>query len=106
MTRMFVFTAGNRNARKHLEDSIERPVDHDIVFDTFPRSPNGPPPLPDLADYPRPSGCKKLRGREGYRIWVGRGYRVLYHVDDGERRVEVFWVGSYAPLPTLGHHDE
>ena len=28
MTHMFVFTAGNRIARKHLEDSIERSVRH------------------------------------------------------------------------------
>jgi mRNA interferase RelE/StbE len=47
-----------------------------------------------LADDPRPSRCKKLSGREGYHIWVGRDYRVLYHVDDGEQRVEVFWVGT------------
>lgn len=36
MTRMFVFTAGNRNARQHLKDSIERPVDPKTVFGTFP----------------------------------------------------------------------
>ena len=36
MTQMFIFTAGNRNARKHLSDSIERPVDPEIVFGTFP----------------------------------------------------------------------
>jgi hypothetical protein len=36
MTQMFVFTAGNPNARQHLRDSIERPVDPTIVFDTFP----------------------------------------------------------------------
>lgn len=35
MTQMFVFTAGNPNARQHLRDSIERPVDQKIVFDTF-----------------------------------------------------------------------
>jgi hypothetical protein len=36
MTQMFVFTAGNSNARQHLRDSIERPVDPETVFDTFP----------------------------------------------------------------------
>jgi mRNA interferase RelE/StbE len=48
----------------------------------------------DLANDPRPSGCIKLSGREGYRIRVGRDYRVLYRVDDRERRVEVFRVSS------------
>jgi len=31
-----------------------------------------------LADNPRPHGCKKLKGREGYRIRV-RDYRVIYN---------------------------
>lgn len=34
-----------------------------------------------LADNPRPAGCKKLRGRNGYRIRVGE-YRVIYQIDD------------------------
>ena len=51
--------------------------------------------IADLANEPRPSGCKKLRGyKDSYRIWVGRDYRVLYRVDDQEQRIEVFWVGS------------
>ena len=44
-----------------------------------------------LANEPRPSGCKKLGGRGGYRIRVG-DYRALYRVDDRERRVEVYRV--------------
>ena len=35
---------------------------------------------------PRPSGSRKLRGGEGYRLRVG-DYRVLYTIDDGARRV-------------------
>jgi mRNA interferase RelE/StbE len=42
-----------------------------------------------LADDPRPSGCKKLSGREGYSIRVGQDYRVIYQVDDAARRVNV-----------------
>lgn len=38
MTQIFVFTAGHQEARDHLEDSIERPVDPETVFDTFPDS--------------------------------------------------------------------
>ena len=34
-----------------------------------------------LGGTPRPSGCKKLVGREGCRIRVGR-YRVIYEIAD------------------------
>ena len=44
-----------------------------------------------LANDPRPSGCKKLGGRDGHRIRVG-GYRALYRVDDQQRKVEVYRV--------------
>jgi mRNA interferase RelE/StbE len=47
-----------------------------------------------LADNPRPSGCKKLKGvrSESWRIRVG-AYRILYVIDDGIRIVEVREVG-------------
>lgn len=45
-----------------------------------------------LAEDPRPSGCLKLTGREGWRIRVGR-YRVIYDVDDAERTITVLHVG-------------
>ena len=44
-----------------------------------------------LADNPRPSGVRKLRGMDGYRIRVG-DYRVLYVIDDNEQRVLVWRV--------------
>jgi mRNA interferase RelE/StbE len=34
-----------------------------------------------LGSNPRPNGCKKLKGREGYRIRVA-DYRVVYDVND------------------------
>jgi mRNA interferase RelE/StbE len=34
-----------------------------------------------LADNPRPRGCKKLKGRDAYRIRVG-DYRVVYEIHD------------------------
>ena len=34
-----------------------------------------------LAANPRPNGCKKLKGREGYRIRVG-DYRIIYTIGD------------------------
>lgn len=41
-----------------------------------------------LADQPRPRGCAKLQGRDGWRIRIGR-YRVIYDIFDAERRVDV-----------------
>lgn len=45
--------------------------------------------LISLTEEPRPSGVKKLRGREGYKIRVGN-YRILYVIDNAEEKVEVF----------------
>jgi mRNA interferase RelE/StbE len=45
-----------------------------------------------LADNPRPSGCKKLAGREGWRIRVG-DYRVVYEIDDQQRALTVLHIG-------------
>ncbi|MCK9873265.1 type II toxin-antitoxin system RelE/ParE family toxin [Nocardiopsis dassonvillei] len=47
----------------------------------------------DLADDPRPDGCKKLKARDGYRIRVG-DYRVVYTIDDGQITVVVVKVGA------------
>jgi mRNA interferase RelE/StbE len=41
---------------------------------------------------PRPPACKKLSGREEYRIRVG-DYRILYEVEDTVLRVLVVKVG-------------
>lgn len=41
-----------------------------------------------LEDNPRPSGCRKLRDLEGWRIRVGN-WRVIYQVDDGIRVVTI-----------------
>ncbi len=45
-----------------------------------------------LADEPRPPGCRKLTGRDGWRIRIGQ-YRVIYEIDDAERVVTVLVVG-------------
>lgn len=45
-----------------------------------------------LAADPRPSGCSKLTGREGWRIRVG-DYRVIYEINDSENSVTVLAVG-------------
>ena len=41
-----------------------------------------------LEDDPRPPGCLKLRGFDGWRIRVG-DWRVIYHINDGERLVTI-----------------
>lgn len=45
-----------------------------------------------LANNPRPTGCKKLTGREGWRLRSG-DYRVIYQIDDQHERVIVLDVG-------------
>lgn len=42
----------------------------------------------ELAQEPRPSGCRKLTGREGWRLRVG-DYRVLYDIDDNRKAVTI-----------------
>ena len=46
----------------------------------------------DLAHEPRPPGCKKLRGRAGWRLRVG-DCRVIYQVDDSARVMIVLRAG-------------
>lgn len=45
-----------------------------------------------LAQDPRPRGCQKLSGRDGWRIRVG-DYRVIYEIDDPQQTVTVLHVG-------------
>ena len=48
--------------------------------------------ITSLAQVPRPQGCLKLTGRDGWRIRVGV-VRVIYDMDDNQRRVTVLHVG-------------
>ena len=41
---------------------------------------------------PRPAGCTKLSGREGWRIRVGN-YRIIYEIDDTPRRITILHIG-------------
>jgi mRNA interferase RelE/StbE len=45
-----------------------------------------------LESNPRPRNCKKLRGVDEYRLRVG-DYRILYTIEDSQRRVEIIAVG-------------
>lgn len=46
----------------------------------------------ELAGTPRPSGCKKLTGRPGFRIRIG-DYRVIYTIEDKILKVYVIDIG-------------
>ena len=45
-----------------------------------------------LGNNPRPSGYKKLTGRDGYRIRIG-DYRVIYLIEDNVLKVFVIEIG-------------
>jgi mRNA interferase RelE/StbE len=45
-----------------------------------------------LAENPRPAGCKKLTGREGWCIRSG-AYRAIYEIDNAQKRVTVLHIG-------------
>ena len=47
----------------------------------------------DLEQSPRPSGCRKLSGKDRYRLRQG-DYRIVYTVDDSRRIVEVYKIGN------------
>jgi mRNA interferase RelE/StbE len=49
--------------------------------------------ITDLANNPRPAGCKKLKGRPGYRIREGN-YRVIYEINDKILTVTVIEAGD------------
>jgi mRNA interferase RelE/StbE len=48
--------------------------------------------LLELEQDPRPPGCKKLRGRDAWRIRIG-DYRVIYEINDGRLIVTVITIG-------------
>jgi mRNA interferase RelE/StbE len=49
--------------------------------------------LLSLKDDPFPRNAKKLHGREGVRVRVG-DYRVLYIVDDADKRIDVISIAD------------
>ena len=46
----------------------------------------------NLSNEPRPHGCKKLKGREAWRIRVG-DYRVIYEIQDNLLVITVIHAG-------------
>jgi mRNA interferase RelE/StbE len=47
----------------------------------------------DLEQIPRPPGCRKISGKDRYRLRQG-GYRIVYAVDDSRHIVEVYKIGN------------
>ena len=45
-----------------------------------------------LAENPRPNGCKKLKGRDAWRIRIG-DYRVIYEIQDDILVITIVKVG-------------
>ena len=46
----------------------------------------------NLSNNPRPDGCKKLKGRNGYRIRVA-DYRIIYEIFDDNLIIDVITLG-------------
>ena len=53
--------------------------------------------IEDLAEDPRPPGSKKLTGRDGWRIRIGR-YRVIYEIEDAIRIVTILDIGHRSSI--------
>lgn len=49
--------------------------------------------ISSLANNPRPNGCKKLKGRSGYRIRKG-DFRIIYDIFDNILLINVIAVGD------------
>ena len=45
-----------------------------------------------LVREPRPRGCSKLTGRDGWRIRVG-DYRMIYEIDDERQMITILHIG-------------
>ena len=69
-----------RTAQKQLAQIVQSDQDRIVAA------------IKDLADVPRPAGCKKLSGRPAWRIRVGR-YRVIYEIHDGKLLILVVTIG-------------
>ncbi len=48
--------------------------------------------ISQLENNPRPNGCKKLKGRDGYRIRTGN-YKIIYNIFDNELIIDIINLG-------------
>lgn len=51
----------------------------------------------ELALAPRPPGCLKLVGRDGWRVRIGN-YRVIYEIDDRQQTIKILHVGHRSDI--------
>jgi mRNA interferase RelE/StbE len=70
----------SKRAQKQLDDFSEKIAN--TIIET----------IASLELNPRPNGCKKLKGREGYRIRTGN-YRIIYQIFDSELIVDIITLG-------------
>ena len=69
-----------RRAQKELADLPK--ADYERVRDA----------VTALGGNQRPAGCRKLVGREGWRLRAGN-YRVIYEIDDAQKKITVLHIG-------------
>jgi len=75
-------------SKRHYQLELVRSAEKDLLRLTRSERRRILEALQGLRDHPRPRGCAKLVGGEGYRIRVGI-YRVTYCVDDDNSAIEV-----------------
>jgi mRNA interferase RelE/StbE len=71
---------------------IERKAQKKLIKIPEPYYSNIKAAILDLGRDPRPIGCKKLKGRDGYRIRVS-DYRIIYEIQDNVLLVDVIDLG-------------
>ena len=77
-------TADNVNLKKPASKALEK--SNEQYYANIKKA------IYSLADNPRPAGCKKLKGRDGYRIRVA-DYRIIYDIFDDVLLVDVIDLG-------------
>jgi mRNA interferase RelE/StbE len=71
----------------YLKRSVEKELDH-LPSDIYKKIIHK---IISLKDNPISRGFKKLTGKDGYRLRV-RDYRILYTINDEDKRIEVYSV--------------
>ncbi|MDM8550721.1 hypothetical protein QUF72_11610 [Desulfobacterales bacterium HSG2] len=78
-----VFTKAVRNQIRRLPGHVKAVAKQKIAM---------------LSDNPRPPKSRELSGHPGYyRIWIEGKYRLVWHVSDDERMVEIHYAGPKTP---------
>lgn len=78
--------------KKMYKVQVERKAQKKLAKIPAPYYTNIKTAILNLGNNPRPQGCKKLKGRDGYRIRVA-DYRVIYEIHDNVLLVQVIDLG-------------